>query len=61
MLPKLTPQDCELTLEQQFMLVRYTQAVNEISPEELRTTLLEIARQLMVKENMIRSLMRVGI
>lgn len=61
MLPKLTPQDLELTLEQQFLLVQYTQLVNEISPEELRIALLEITRQLMVKENVIRSLVRVGI
>ena len=69
MLPKLTPQDLELTLEQQFLLVQYTQLVNEIPPEELRIALLEIARQLMVKDNVIRlmvkengirSLMRAG-
>jgi hypothetical protein len=58
MLPKLTAQDFELTLEQQFVLARYTQLVNKIPSEELRTDLLEVTRQLMLKDNLIRSLMK---
>lgn len=61
MLPKFSTQDFELTMEQQFMLVQYTQLINGNSSEELRTSLLEITRQLMVKENVIRSLMKAAI
>ncbi|MBW4520094.1 MAG: NblA/ycf18 family protein [Scytolyngbya sp. HA4215-MV1] len=60
MLPKLTAHDFELTLEQQFILARYTHLANQASTEELRTSFLEITRQLMVKENLIRSLVKAG-
>jgi Phycobilisome degradation protein nblA len=61
MLPELNPQDLQLTMEQQFTLVRYTQLINEISLEELRANLLETTRQLMVKENVLRSLIKSAI
>ncbi len=60
MLPGLNAQDFELTLEQQFAMTRYSHLVHEVSAEELRITLLEIARQLMVKDNLIKSLIKVG-
>lgn len=58
MLPKLNAQDFNLTLEQQFTMARYNQLVDELPVEELRTNLLEVTRQLMVKDNVIRSLIR---
>jgi hypothetical protein len=58
MLAPLSPNDFQLTMEQEFMLVRYNQLVNEISQDELRETLLEVTRQLMIKDNVIRSLVR---
>jgi DNA-directed RNA polymerase subunit F len=58
MLPTLKHQDFELTMEQQFTLVRYTQQVEEIPPEKLRVILLEILRQLMIKNNLLRALVR---
>ncbi|MBO3463991.1 NblA/ycf18 family protein [Aetokthonos hydrillicola Thurmond2011] len=58
MLPTLKRQDFELTMEQQFRLVRYTQQVEEIPPEKLRAILLEILRQLMIKNNLLRALVR---
>lgn len=58
MLPILQPQDFELTIEQQFTLVHYTQKVKEIPPEQLRAILLENVRQLMIKNNLLRALVR---
>jgi hypothetical protein len=53
--------DFELTMEQEFMLVRYNQQITEISQEDLRAALLEITRQLMIKDNVIRTLVKAGI
>jgi Phycobilisome degradation protein nblA len=61
MLSPLQPEDFQLTMEQEFMLVRYNQLVNEVSQDELRETLLEITRQLMIKDNVIRTLVKSGI
>jgi Phycobilisome degradation protein nblA len=58
MLAPLNPNDFQLTMEQEFMLVRYNQLANEISQDELREALLEITRQLMIKDNVIRSLVK---
>ncbi|MBW4515688.1 MAG: hypothetical protein KME11_10730 [Timaviella obliquedivisa GSE-PSE-MK23-08B] len=43
------------------MLVRYNQQITEISQEDLRAALLEITRQLMIKDNVIRTLVKAGI
>lgn len=48
----------DLSLEQQFKLKVYREQVKELSPEESQAYLLEVMRQLMVKENVIRHLVK---
>jgi hypothetical protein len=60
MLPTLEPQDFDLTIEQEFKLVLYTQQVKEIPPEKLRASLLEIVRQLMITKNILQALLTEG-
>jgi hypothetical protein len=48
----------QLTLPQQFQLRRYQDEVKGLSEEESREYLLELARQLMIKDNVIRHLMK---
>jgi Phycobilisome degradation protein nblA len=56
----INAKDFELTMEQEFALVRYDQQITDISQEELRTAFLEITRQLMIKDNLIRTLVKAG-
>jgi len=58
MLPELKPQDFDLTIEQQFTLFRYTDQIKEIPLEMLQASFLEISRLLMIKDNLIRALIR---
>jgi hypothetical protein len=58
MLPGLNPQDFELTLEQRFLISRYTEEIKEIPLEMLQASFLEVACILMIKDNLIRALMR---
>ena len=48
----------ELSLEQQFSLKMYEGQVKDLSPEQAQNFLLEVMRQLMIKENVIRHLMK---
>ncbi len=48
----------QLTLPQQFQLRRYQDEVKGLSEEESREYLLELARQLMIKDNVIKHLMK---
>jgi Phycobilisome degradation protein nblA len=48
----------ELSLEQKFNLKLYEEQIRDLSPEQSRTFLLEVMRQLMVKENMIKHLVK---
>jgi Phycobilisome degradation protein nblA len=57
----MNAEDFKLTMEQEFLLVRYNQQITEVSQEELRTALLEITRQMMIKDNLIRTLVKAGI
>jgi Phycobilisome degradation protein nblA len=57
----ISSKDFNLTMEQEFVLVRYNQQITEISPEDLRAALLEITRQLMIKDNLINTLVKAGI
>jgi hypothetical protein len=50
----------ELTLEQQFALRKYQSQVKELSQDQAQEFLLEAFRQLMVKDNAIRSLVKSG-
>ncbi|GET42793.1 MULTISPECIES: NblA/ycf18 family protein [Microseira] len=47
-----------LSLEQQFNLKAYEQQVKGLSQEEAQGFLLEVMRQLMVKDNVIKHLMK---
>lgn len=58
MLPGLNNEDFELTIEQRFMLSCYTEEIKEIPLEMLRESFLEIARLLMIKDNLLRALIR---
>lgn len=53
--------DFALTMEQEFSLVCYNQQINGISQEELQIALLEITRQLMIKDNLIKALVKARI
>ncbi|MEO1094961.1 MAG: NblA/ycf18 family protein [Cyanobacteria bacterium J06638_28] len=48
----------ELSLEQQFQLKVYKEQVKELTPEQSQECLIEIMRQLMVKENVIKHLVK---
>ena len=51
----------ELSLEQKFNLRIYEDQVKDLSQEQAQEFLLEVLRQLMVKDNVIRSLMRTSL
>ena len=48
----------DLSLEQQFNLKMYEGQVKGLSTEQAQDFLLEVMRQLMIKENVIRHLMK---
>jgi hypothetical protein len=48
----------ELSLEQKFNLKLYEDQIKDLSQEQAQTFLLEVLRQLMIKDNVIRSLLR---
>jgi uncharacterized protein YaaW (UPF0174 family) len=47
-----------LSLEQQFKLNLYRHQVKQLSQEEAQEYLLEVLRQLMVKDNLIKNLVK---
>ncbi len=51
----------ELSLEQQFSLKQYENQVTSLSLSQAQEFLIEVLRQLMVKDNVIRSLMKSGL
>ena len=50
----------ELSLEQQFHLKKYEHQVTDLSQKQAQEFLVEAFRQLMIKDNAIRSLMKSG-
>jgi hypothetical protein len=48
----------QLTMEQQFNLTMYRGQAEAASPEDLREMLLEVTRQLMIKDNIIKSFLK---
>ncbi|MFM7425171.1 MAG: NblA/ycf18 family protein [Elainella sp.] len=48
----------ELSLEQQFNLKVYEDQVQELSHEEVQQFLLEVLRQLMIKDNILKHLLK---
>lgn len=49
-----------LTIEQQFNMKVYEDQVQHLSPEQARELLLDLMRQTMVKDNVIRHLIKRG-
>jgi hypothetical protein len=54
----MPPLDLTLTIEQDFRLAQIAVDAEKLSPEQCRGMLVEVARQLMIKDNIIRQLMR---
>jgi hypothetical protein len=52
--------ELELSLEQQFSLRQYESQVTNLSQDQASEFLIEALRQLMIKDNAIRSLIRSG-
>ncbi|NJL62925.1 MAG: phycobilisome degradation protein NblA [Methylacidiphilales bacterium] len=48
----------ELTVEQQFRLQTLKEQVKSLSQEEAQTFLLEVMRQMMVKDNLVKHLLK---
>jgi hypothetical protein len=47
-----------LTMEQQFQLRTYEDLLPNISPDDARSLLLEVVRQLMIKDNVVAHLLK---
>ena len=54
----MPPLVLELTLEQKFQLKIYEEQIKGLSQEQAQIMLLEVFRQLMVKDNAIRDLLK---
>ncbi|MBW4619411.1 MAG: NblA/ycf18 family protein [Cyanosarcina radialis HA8281-LM2] len=50
-----------LTLEQQFNLKVYQQQIQGLSQEEAQAYLIEVLRQLMLKDNLVKHMLKNGI
>jgi Phycobilisome degradation protein nblA len=50
--------EIDLTIEQQFKLKIYTEQTKSLPPEQTRILLVEIMRQNMIKDNVIKSWLR---
>jgi CRISPR/Cas system CMR subunit Cmr4 (Cas7 group RAMP superfamily) len=47
-----------LTLEQQFQIRLIEESTQQMTPEQMQEMLIQVSRLLMVKDNVIRSLMK---
>ena len=54
----MTQQMFDLTLEQKFQLRALDQRINNLTAEQLKELLLQTAARVMVKDNIIRELLR---
>jgi Phycobilisome degradation protein nblA len=50
--------DLDLTLEQQFKIKLFEKSIEAMEPAEAQSLLLEASRLLMIKDNIIRGLMK---
>jgi hypothetical protein len=57
----MSPECFELTLEQQFNMRAIEMDTQALSADQLRELFIEISRQLIVKDNVIRHLVKNGI
>ena len=56
----MSPECFELTIEQQFNVRAIELNTLSLTPDQLRELFIEISRQLIVKDNVIRHLMKNG-
>ena len=56
----MTPECLSLSMEQQFSIRRFEVDSQNVSPDELRKLFIEVTRQLLVKDNVIRHLLKHG-
>lgn len=56
----MTPECLILSMEQQFSIRRFEVDSQNLPPDELRKLFIEVTRQLLVKENVIRHLLKHG-
>ncbi|MBW4623300.1 MAG: NblA/ycf18 family protein [Cyanosarcina radialis HA8281-LM2] len=54
----MNPEIFELTLEQQFQMRLIEQSTDDLNRDQLADMLLEVSRLLMVKDNVIRDLLK---
>ncbi|MBE9116316.1 NblA/ycf18 family protein [Lusitaniella coriacea LEGE 07157] len=54
----MNPQSFELTLEQQFQIKIIEDSTDKMSREQMQELLVQVSRLLMVKDNVIRNLMK---
>ena len=57
----MNPESFQLTIEQSFELEKIMRNVDSLSPEHLRDLAIQMARLIMVKDNMIKSLIKQGV
>lgn len=51
----------QLTIEQEFNLKLYTEQARQLSAEQAQDMLIEVMRQTMIKDNVLRHLMKRGL
>lgn len=54
----MNPQSFELSLEQQFQIKMIEDSTDKMSREQMQDLLVQVSRLLMVKDNVIRNLMK---
>jgi hypothetical protein len=57
----MSPECFELSLEQQFTVKAVELSTQDLSLDRMRELLIELAKQLMVKDNVLRHLIKNGI
>ena len=57
----MTPESLTLSLEQEFSIHRFEVDSHKLPPDELRKLFIEVTRQLFVKDNVIRHLIKNGV
>jgi Phycobilisome degradation protein nblA len=56
----MTPECLSLSMEQEFSIRRFEVDSTKLPPDELRKLFIEVTRQLFVKDNVIRHLLKHG-
>ena len=56
----MKPECLSLSIEQEFSIHRFEMDSHNVPPDELRKLFIEVARQLFIKDNVIRHLLKNG-